>query len=110
MIGWGTAEEFADLTGDVAGLGGGAAEGGVLGRSYYVTGGVALDTAAFTNSEVAKRPQVMEAIVMHELAHVVGLNHVDEPSELMATTNSGQIDLGPGDREGLARLGTLPCS
>lgn len=110
VIGWGATEEFPELASDVAGLGGGAAEGGVLGRAYYVTGGVALDTAVFTAPEVAKRPQVMEAIVVHELAHVVGLNHVNEPSELMAAANNGQIDLGPGDREGLARLGSLPCS
>jgi hypothetical protein len=29
--------------------------------------------------------------------------------ELMFSDNSGQVDLGPGDREGLARLGGLPC-
>lgn len=48
--------------------------------------------------------------MLHEIAHVVGLSHVDEPTELMAATNSGQIDFGPGDREGLARLGSLPCA
>ena len=48
--------------------------------------------------------------MVHELAHVIGLNHVNEPTELMAATNNGQIELGPGDREGLARLGSLPCA
>ena len=110
IIGWATAAEFPDLAGDIAGLGGGAAEEGSLGRRYYVTGGVALDTEIFTAAEVAGRPQTMEAIVLHEIAHVVGLNHVNEPTELMAATNNGQIDFGPGDREGLARLGSLPCA
>lgn len=110
IIGWATAAEFPELAGDIAGLGGGAAEDGVLGRRYYVTGGIALDTDIFTAVEVAGRPQIMEAIVLHEVAHVVGLNHVDEPTELMAAMNSGQIDFGPGDREGLARLGSLPCA
>jgi len=110
IIGWATAAEFPDLAGDIAGLGGGAAEEGVLGRRYYVTGGVALDTDVFTAAEVANRQQTLEAIVLHEIAHVVGLNHVNEPTELMAATNSGQIDFGPGDREGLARLGSLPCA
>lgn len=110
IIGWGTAAEFPELADDVAGIGGGAAEQGVLGRRYYVTGGVALDTDLFTTAQVTMRPQIMEAIVLHEIAHVVGLNHVNEPTELMAATNNGQLDFGPGDREGLARLGSLPCA
>lgn len=110
VIGWGSPAEFPDLAGDIAGLGGGAAEDGVLGRRYYVTGAVALDTDVFTALEIASRPQTMEAIVLHELSHVVGLDHVNEPTELMAGTNSGQIDFGPGDREGLARVGALPCA
>lgn len=110
VIGWATAAEFPDLAGDIAGIGGGAAEEGVLGRRYYVTGAIALDTDVFTAQQVESAPQIMEAIVVHELAHVVGLNHVDEPMELMAPINNGQINLGPGDREGLARLGSLPCA
>jgi hypothetical protein len=110
VIGWATAAEFPELAGDIAGLGGGAAEEEGLGRRYYVTGGVVLDTDIFTAAEIAVRQPTMEAIVLHEVAHVIGLNHVNEPTELMAATNSGQIDLGPGDREGLARLGSLPCA
>ena len=76
---------------------------------HYVSGGIALDREAFTDLNVAQQPRVMEAIVVHELAHVVGLAHVSEPMELMFADNSGQVELGPGDREGLARLGSLPC-
>lgn len=110
IIGWATPAEFPELSGDIAGIGGGAAEEGVLGRRYYVTGGVALDTDVFTDAAIANQTRTMEAIVLHEIAHVVGLNHVNEPTELMAAANSGQIDFGPGDREGLARLGSLPCA
>lgn len=110
IIGWAAPAEFPELAGDIAGVGGGAAEEGILGRRYFVTGAVGLDTDVFTTMEVAGRPQTMEAIVMHEIGHVVGLDHVNEPTELMAGTNNGQIDFGPGDREGLARLGALPCA
>lgn len=110
VIGWATPEQFPQLAGNVAGIGGSAAEEGLPGRRYYVTGSVALDTGVFSTAQVLERPQVMEAIVLHEIAHVVGLDHVDEPSELMAATNSGQIDFGPGDLEGLARLGSIPCA
>jgi hypothetical protein len=109
VIGWGDATEYPELAGQVAGLGGGSPKDGAAGRRYYVSGGVVLDTEVFTDVNVAERPRVMEAIVVHELAHVVGLGHVSEPLELMFGDNSGQVELGPGDREGLARLGGLPC-
>ena len=109
VIGWGDAAEYPGLDGAVAGLGGAAAEEGAQGRRYYVTGGVVLDVDVFTPANVVQRPRVLEAILVHELAHVVGLGHVDEPMELMFVNNSGQVELGPGDREGLARLGSLPC-
>jgi hypothetical protein len=109
VIGWGTPTEYPDLAGLVAGVGGAVAERGGGGRLHYVSGGIALDREAFTDLTVAQQPRVMEAIVLHELAHVVGLAHVSEPMELMFADNSGQVELGPGDREGLARLGSLPC-
>ena len=109
VIGWGDATEFPELDGGVVGLGGAAPEDGPGGRRYYVTGGLVLDTEVFTAANVVERPLTMEAIVVHERAHVVGLGHVAEPMELMFGDNSGQVELGPGDREGLARVGSLPC-
>lgn len=108
VIGWGDAGEYDELAGDVAGLGGGATEDD-SGHVEYVTGGVVLDTEAFTPTTIAQSPQVMEAVVVHELAHVVGLAHVPEPMEMMYDSSRGQISYGPGDLEGLARLGSLPC-
>ena len=109
VIGWATAVEYPELAGPVAGLGGAVAERGGSGRSHFVSGGIVLDVEAFTDAAVAQQPRVLEAIVLHELAHVVGLAHVSEPMELMFSDNTGQITFGPGDREGLARLGSLPC-
>ncbi|MCW2738641.1 hypothetical protein [Nocardioides sp.] len=109
VIGWGDASEYPELAGEVAGLGGAAPEDEASGRRHYVSGGIVLDTEAFTDVNVAERPRVMEAIVVHELAHVVGLDHVAEPMELMFSDNTGQLELGPGDREGLARVGSVPC-
>ncbi len=109
VIGWATPAEYAELAGQVAGVGGAVAERGSNHRVHYVSGGIVLDLEAFTPAAVAQQPRVMEAIVLHELAHVVGLAHVSEPMELMYADNTGQVSLGPGDLEGLARLGSLPC-
>jgi hypothetical protein len=109
VIGWGAPTEYPELAAQVAGIGGAVAESGSNGRVHYVSGGVVLDVEAFTPAAVAQQPGIMEAIVLHELAHVVGLAHVSEPMELMFTDNTGQTSFGPGDREGLARLRSLPC-
>jgi hypothetical protein len=44
--------------------------------------------------------------LLHELAHVVGLDHVDDPTELLHVhPGQGPVTLGPGDRAGLAEVG-----
>ena len=110
VVGWSDDNEFPELGGDVAGLGGAAADEKSSGRLEYVTGGIALDVAAFTPEMIAMSPRVMEAIVVHEVAHVVGLGHVPEPMEMMFDSSRGQVRYGPGDLEGLARLGSIACS
>jgi hypothetical protein len=46
-------------------------------------------------------------LLLHELGHVVGLDHVSSRSQVMYPTvgTSGSTSYAPGDREGLARLG-----
>ena len=110
LIGWATPEEVPGLAGDVAGLGGSAAVQRTPDHFTYVTGMVALDRDVFARLD--QEPggfEHLRAIVMHELGHVVGLAHVDDPSQLMYADNIGQTSFGPGDRRGLARLGTVDC-
>lgn len=107
LIAWATADDVPELAGDVAGIGGSVAVG-PPGRMRYVTGRVILDQDVFASYGRDEAP-LAQAIVDHELAHVVGLGHVDDPGELMFFGNVGRTSYGPGDREGLARLGSVDC-
>jgi len=110
IVGFADDDELPELAGDVAGIGGSVATTGTLGRDYLVTGSIALDTAVFRDTWWGSDRQDLQAIVDHEFAHLVGLGHVDDPGELMAETNAGRVGYGPGDLEGLARLGSVPCA
>ncbi len=110
LVGWATPAEVEGLRGDVAGLGGAASLGLQGARQYYVTGGVVLDRALFgqlVRTDAGR--QAAQAIVDHEFGHLVGLAHVDDPTQLMAPQSSSVTTYGAGDLRGLARLGNVPC-
>lgn len=108
LVAWATPQEVPALEGDVAGIGGSVSIREGTGRRWYITGKVILDRDAFADLSPEDRPRA-QAIVDHEFGHVVGLAHVDDPGELMFKENVGQTTYGPGDREGLARLGSVDC-
>jgi hypothetical protein len=111
LLAWSTAEETPGLAGDIAGLGGSIAQAPPF-TSYlrFVSGSVTLDAVDLREAlEGPDGPAQVRAIVLHELAHLVGLDHVDDPGELMHPENLGRTAFGPGDIEGLARLGSGRC-
>jgi hypothetical protein len=110
LVDWTSPERVPALAGDVAGVAGSTAVDVDTGRAHYVTGTVALDAADLTDV-LARRDGAAQvrAIIMHELGHLVGLDHVDDPAELMNEENLGLRHFGPGDRQGLARLGGGRC-
>ncbi len=109
LLGWADADEVPKLEGDVAGLAGPVTQSRG-GFSRYVTGMVVLDRDAFDDLEVqAGGSAHQQAIVMHELGHLLGLDHVDDDRELMYESNLGRTTLGKGDRKGLAILGGVSC-
>ncbi|WP_436700062.1 matrixin family metalloprotease [Nocardioides sp. BYT-33-1] len=111
LVAWATEDEVEELEGAVAGVGGATA------RSYdgdgwlwFVTGGVTLDADAFDRIEGERDGAAQaRAILLHELGHLVGLDHVDSAAELMYADNVGQLDFGQGDLNGLAQLGKGRC-
>lgn len=111
LIAWSTPEETPELRGDVAGLAGSTARASLGGgRLTYVTGTVVLDGPGL--AQTAKQPggrALVRAVLLHELGHLVGLDHVEDPGELMYRASLGRTGFGPGDLAGLARLGAGPC-
>ncbi|MFW5474774.1 peptidase [Knoellia sp. CPCC 206450] len=111
LVAWTTPSRDPRLDGDTAGIGGPLSVEDVTGRLRNVSGIVHLDGPALT--EILRQPggrQAAVAIVAHELVHLVGLGHVDEPAQLMHPSNEGQTGLGDGDRRGLARLANTSCA
>jgi predicted Zn-dependent protease len=54
-------------------------------------------------------PRGAALVLLHELGHLVGLDHVEEPSQVMYPSIGDQADMGVGDRYGLAALGSARC-
>ncbi|NHC47131.1 zinc metalloprotease [Motilibacter aurantiacus] len=110
LIAWSNPEQTPGLAGRVAGLGGSTAWSDGRGQMAYVSGTVTLDTPALAAGfDTPTGRQHVEALVMHELGHVVGLAHVHDPTQLMHDDNIGRTDFGEGDRRGLARAGHGRC-
>lgn len=110
IISWATPDEAPALAGDVAGYAGSSYILIDHRPTHFATGQVVLDSAVFAElSQTPPGSAQARAIAMHELGHLVGLDHVDDRHELMYARNVGQLDFGPGDRAGLALLGQGAC-
>ncbi|NLJ54536.1 MAG: matrixin family metalloprotease [Intrasporangiaceae bacterium] len=108
LLGFADADEVEHLDGPIAGVGG-SLYASAPGESAFtsVGGMVVLDEAAFGRR---MSDATAEAIIMHELAHVLGLGHTDARGQLMRGTNTFQVDFGEGDRAGLTALREHACS
>ena len=111
LIAWSDETRMPELAGQVAGVGGSAAVPGADGSGEWLAAGrVVLDTGDI--SRLLSAPggyEAARAVLVHELSHVVGLDHVEDRGELMAPVTASRTDLGPGDRQGLALLGQVAC-
>ncbi len=110
LIAWSDSHQNAMLAGDVAGFGGSVGYTVAQG-TVWVSGTVVLDgpdlhqiTRETGNDKGAR------AVIEHELGHLVGLDHVNDPTELMNPTDAGGVtDFAAGDLRGLEQLGRGRC-
>ncbi len=105
LVAWADEDEVPELAGDVAGIGGYTSIE-MAGRPKAVSGSVVLDTASF--DLLAGRSEIAQAVVDHEFGHLVGLDHVDDPTQLMYHSAQA-LEYGAGDLAGLAVIGNVPC-
>ncbi len=112
LIAWSTEAEVPGLGGYIAGLGGAQSVTDSDGEGVYVSGGLVLDASDL--GVMLNEPggtEAVRAVIQHELGHVMGLDHVSDPRELMYTEGSPAqtTNWGPGDRRGLHELGSGAC-
>ena len=112
LVAWSTPAESPMLAGPVAGYAGAAAvDGAEPGTLRYVSGQVVLDAPQL--AELSAGPAGLaraRGVLLHELGHLMGLDHVDDPDQLMypSTTMLG-VEFADGDRRGLAAVSARPC-
>jgi len=111
LIAWTDPQEYPGITGYAGLSGSDPVAGDRPGTLRYVTGLLLLNrehleqVAGWQGGEAR-----MRAVVLHELGHVVGLDHVSDPGELMYPRPTVlAFDFADGDRRGLAALSGGPC-
>jgi hypothetical protein len=104
LIGW-MAHDSAIFDIEDVGVAGSAIEENADGRLMYVTGSVALNGSEHLANGFAPG-KTWGKVVLHELGHVLGLGHVDDPGQVMHDSLVSSPALwGAGDLAGLRELG-----
>jgi hypothetical protein len=111
LIAWATPNEVPDFGIDIAGEAGAVRVTTPSGDSTYVSGVVYLDPTKYTEIAVRSGQAVADSIILHELGHLVGLAHVNDPAQLMwpRGNTAGFTTYQPGDAAGLRALGLGSC-
>lgn len=110
LISWTTPETAPALADTVIGTGGSTMYSLNNGPKSYITGSLELDTPQVAEllAEEGGSDYVL-AVMQHELGHVMGLDHVDDPVQLMYPEIGAPDGLAAGDLNGLHLLASAPC-
>jgi hypothetical protein len=115
LIAFTAPNEVPQLEGKVAGYGGAHSvpdDTDAEHRRVYVTGAVSYDTADLAGMLGRSNGEDLARFtVMHELGHLVGLDHVADPTQVMVSElhSDRKAVWGAGDLAGLAMEGKQAC-
>lgn len=106
LVGW-RPHDSAVFSEHDTGIGGSAYVANDDGRLVYITGSIALDASERLDSGFGAG-RTWGKVILHELGHVLGLDHVTDPAEVMnGSLVTSPATWGAGDLAGLRRLGRL---
>jgi hypothetical protein len=110
LIAWTTPEQAPQLKGPVIGTGGSTHFSFGDGPKSFVTGSLELDAPQIAEDlDRSEGAAYATAVILHELGHVMGLEHVDDPAQLMYPEIGAPDGLAAGDLNGLYELGHAQC-
>ena len=107
LIAWTTPKQAPQLKGQVIGTGGSTHFSFGDGPKSFVTGSLELDAPQIAEDlDRSEGAAYATAVILHELGHVMGLEHVDDPTQLMYPEIGAPDGLAAGDLNGLYELAT----
>jgi hypothetical protein len=110
LIAWTTPEVAPQLKGKVIGTGGSTHFSYDDGPKTFVTGGLDLDAPQIADELLNPDGHLYAtAVILHELSHVMGLDHVTDHTQLMYPEIGTPEGLSAGDLNGLYELSKAQC-